>query len=146
MQISGILLSQTGLKEELAHQSIKFGQLLQALISIDPNIIILPYSCDVEHIHKALVLLKSPQDSKALTDICLTNWGNPSKNNGRLALSFYIGSTIVTEDLSALKNSKPFQTFLSSSKFNMYPHYLHQTESKRHSFPANLQNTPGGKD
>ena len=82
MQVFRILLSRTGPKEDLANYSIKFGQFLQALISFDRDIMILPYTCDVERINKALDLLKSPQDFKSLMDITLTNWGNPSEGKG----------------------------------------------------------------
>ena len=87
--------------------------MLQALISIDPQIIIFSYTCEVESIHKASTLLKQPQDYKALMDIMLVNWGSPSNGRGKLTFSFYIGSTVIGDDLDALKKSKQFQQFLS---------------------------------
>ena len=64
-------------------------------------------------------------------------------------MSFYVGSMVIGEDLAELKTSKPFQTFLSSSKFKAFPHCLHQTESKplalfsgkspKHTWRQNLQ-------
>ena len=104
--------------------------MLQALISIDPNIMIFPYNCAVDSIHKASTLLKHAQDYKALMDITLTNWGSPSEGKGKLAFSFYIGSTIIGEDLEEINQSRQFQKFLTKSKFKITPHYLHQTESK----------------
>ena len=130
MQVSGLLLSRVGQKMELEKQPIPFSDMLQALISIDPNIMIFPYNCAVENIHKASNLLKRSQDYKSLMDITLVNWGSPSEGKGKLAFSFYIGSTIIGEDLQAVKQSKQFQKFLSQSKFKVTPHYLHQTESK----------------
>ena len=50
MQVSGILLSRDGPKKDLATQTINFGQLIKALITIDPQVLIFPFTCDVEHI------------------------------------------------------------------------------------------------
>ena len=130
MQVSGLLLSRVGPKADLEKQPIPFGTLLQALISIDPNVMIFPYNCAVDNIHKATSLLKHSQDYKSLMDITLVNWGSPSEAKGKLAFSFYIGSTIIGEDLHAVKQSKLFQQFLTQSKLQVTPHYLHQTESK----------------
>ena len=88
---------------------------------------ILPYTCDVEHIHKASALLKSVQDYNALMDINLINWGNPNKGKGWLAMPYYIGSTIVGEDLSKLKKSKALQTFLTTTSLI----YFHTTNIKQ---------------
>ena len=63
-------------------------------------------------------------------DITLVNWGSPSDGKGKLAFSFYIGPTVIREDLDALKKSQQFQQFLSQAKFKAFPHQLHQTESK----------------
>ena len=130
MQVSGLLLSRVGPKAEIAKQPIPFGDMLQALISIDPNVMIFPYNCAVDSIHKASTLLKRAQDYKALMDITLTNWGSPSEGKGKLAFSFYIGSTIIGEDLDKVTQSRQFQRFLTQSKFKITPHFLHQTESK----------------
>ena len=91
---------------------------------------IFPYNCAVDNIHKASALLKRAQDYKALMDITMINWGSPSDGKGKIAFSFYIGSTIIGEDLEELKQSRQFQKFLSQSQFKVTPHYLHQTESK----------------
>ena len=99
-------------------------------MSIDPNIMILPYNCAVDNIHKASTLLKRAQDYKALMDITLSNWGSPSAGKGKLAFSFYIGSKIIGEDLEEIIQSRQFQKFLTQSQFKITPHYLHQTESK----------------
>ena len=130
MQVSGILLSQIGPKAEIAKQPIPFGDMLKAFISIDPNIMIFPYNCAVDNIHKASTLLKRAQDYKALMDITLSDWGSPSAGKGKLAFSFYIGSTIIGEDLEEIIQSRQFQKFLTQSQFKTTPHYLHQTESK----------------
>ena len=95
---------------------------------------IFPYNCAVDSIHKATSMLKRSQDYKALMDITLVNWGNPSEGKGKLAFSFYIGSTIIDEDLQAVKQSRNFQQFLTQSKLQVTPHYLHQTESKALAF------------
>ena len=73
---------------------------------------IFPYNCAVNSIHKATSLLKSTQDYKALMDISLTNWGSPSEGKGKLAFSFYIGSTLIGKDLDELTQSWQFQKFL----------------------------------
>ena len=130
MQVSGLLLSCVGSKAELEWQLIPFGTMLQALILINPNVMVFPYNCAVDNIHKASSLLKHPQDYKALMDIILINWGSPSDSKGKLAFSFYIGSTITGKDLHAVKQSRQFQQFLNQSKLQLTTHYLHQTESK----------------
>ena len=144
MQISGILLSCIGPKKDLATQPINFGQLLKALITIDLQVLIFPFTCDVERIHQATTLLKSSQDYNAIMDIHLVNWGNPSKSKGNLMMLFYVGSTVISEDLAELKTSKPIQAFLSTSKFKAFPHRLHQMESKPLAL-ANPLSTHGDK-
>ena len=109
MQVSGLLLSRVGPKAEIAKQPIPFSNMLQALISIDPNIMIFPHNCAVDSIHKASALLKRAQDYKALMDITMTNWGSPSEGKGKLAFSFYIGSTIIGKDLEEVNQSRQFQ-------------------------------------
>ena len=104
--------------------------MLKALISVNPNIMVFPYNCAVDNIHKALTLLKRAQDYKSLMDITLVNWGNPSKGKGKLAFSSYIGSTIIGEDFQTVTKSRQFQNFLTKTKLKVTPHYLHQTDSE----------------
>ena len=129
IKVSGVRLRRFGSKTELATYPSKFGQLLEALLSVNLQILIFPYTCEVERIYKASELLKTPQDYKALMDITLVNWGSPSDGKGKLAMSFYIGSSVFAEGLEMLKQSSQFKKFLSESKFSHFHCYLHQTES-----------------
>ena len=105
MQLLDLLFNRIGPKKELENIPIQFGTMLQALVSINPHIIIFPYNCNIEGTQKALALLKCPQDYKSLMDITLVNWGSPSNSKSKLAFLFYIGSTIIGDDLDALKKS-----------------------------------------
>ena len=58
------------------------------------------------------------------------NWGKPSDRRGKLVLSFYIASAIITPDLAQLQKSCHFQDVIKASKFNLSPHILLQTDSK----------------
>ena len=65
-----------------------------------------------------------------MMDITLLHWGKPSNRRGRLALSFYISSTVITPDLAILKTSCHFRDAIKKAKFTLSHHNLFQTESK----------------
>ena len=62
-------------------------------------------------------------------DITLAHWGKPSDKRGRLALSFYISSMVITPDLAILKTSCHFRDAIKKAKFTLSHHNLFQTES-----------------
>ena len=97
-----VLLSCMGSYQELERYPIPFLSIFEALMMIDPQAAIVPSSRDPARAIGLSLLLRTAQDYKTMMDITLVHWGKPSDKRGRLALSFYASSTVLTPDLALL--------------------------------------------
>ena len=129
-QLCGVHLCRFGSYKELDEYPIPFKAIFEALMTIDPQAAIVPFNRDTARALGLPLLLRTNQDYKTMMDITLMNWGKPSERRGKLALSFYIASAVITPDLAHLKKSCHLQDVLKASKFNISPHILIQTDSK----------------
>ena len=99
-------------------------------MTIDPKAAIVPSNRDPAKAIGLSLLLRTSQDYKTMMDITLAHWGKPSDRRGRLALSFYISSAVLTPDLALLKSSCHFKDAIKQAKLNLSHHNLMQTESQ----------------
>ena len=113
---------------------MNMSDVLAALLSIDPQAFILPHNCDFNRMVKIQTMVKTGQDYTTFMDITRTNWGKPSNNKSRIAMSFYIASNIIQDGLDTVKKSHQFQEFLAKHKLTMNPHSLLQSDSKAIAF------------
>ena len=132
--LCGVLLSRMGPYQDLAKYPIPFISIFEALMMVDPHAAIVPFNKDRAKAIGPSVLLRTAQDYKTMMDITLVHWGKPSDKRGRLALSFYVSSTIITPDLKLLKTSCHFQDAIKKAKFVLTHHNLLQTESQALAF------------
>ena len=128
--LCGVLLSRMGPYHKLDKFPIPFSSIFEALMMIDPQAAIVPSNCDPAKAIGLSVLLRTAQDYKTMMDITLVHWGKPSDRRGRLALSFYVSSAVLTPDLALLKTSCHFRDAIKKAKFTLSNHNLLQTESK----------------
>ena len=104
--------------------------IFEALMMIDPQAAIVPSNKDPAKAIGLSLLLRTAQDYKTMMDISLVHWGKPSDRRGRLALSFYISSAILTPDLALLKSSCHFKDAIKKARLTLSHHNLEQTESQ----------------
>ena len=114
---TGVLLTRVGNRKHIEQQSINMSDILTAITTIDLHAYILPHNCNPHRMVKVQHMLKSNQDYTSFMDITRTNWGKPSDNKSRIALSFYIASEIILDGLDAVKKSHQFQG--SSTNINL---------------------------
>ena len=116
---------------KLEKYPIPFKSIFEALMMIDPQAAIVPSNQDPAKAIGLSLLLQTAQDYKTMMDITLfAHWGKPSDCRGRLALSFYISSAILTPDLALLKSSCLFRDAIKQARLNISHHNLKQTESQ----------------
>ena len=131
---TGILLTRIGPRKVIERQFLNMGDILSALSVVDPNAYLLPHNCDASRMVKIQQMLNARNDYTSFMDITRTNWGKPSENKTRIALSFYVASEVIREGLDALKKSLQVQAVLENYKLTMLPHNLLQSDSKAIAF------------
>ena len=133
-QLSRVQLCRFRSCKELESYPILFKAIFDAPVRINLQAAIVPFNQDPAWAIGLPLLLRTTEDYKAMMDITLMNWGKPSEHRGKLALSFYIASTVTTPDLTHLKQSCHFQDVIKTSKFTIFQHNLLQTDPKALAF------------
>ena len=134
LPLTGILLTRVGPRKEIERKSINMGDILTALLAIDPHAFLLPHNRDPSCMVKIQTMLKTGQDYTTFMDITRTNWGKPTDNKTRIAMSFYVASDIIIDGLEVIKKSRQFQDLLGKYKLTLLPHNLLQSDSKAVAF------------
>ena len=113
LPITGVLLTKLSSRKDLDRKPVNIPEILSTILTIDPNAHILPHNRDPASMIKLQHMLATPQDYTTFMDITRLNWGRPSDNKARIAMSFYIASEVILDGLEALKTSTVFQNILT---------------------------------
>ena len=106
LPITGILLTKIASRKEMDRKPVNIKEVVSSLVKIDPNAYMLPHNRDPTRMVKLQHMLNTSVDFNSFMDISRLNWGRPSDNRTRLAMSFYIASDIIKDGLAALKTSQ----------------------------------------